>query len=708
MGSSTSTIDYENVRTKPEGEEEEFGEYVTTTTTSVAGMGWGHAWVIFWGMVIFAIVVGSFALLGGMMDNNQLTSGNSQGFEFKNDRHVPVSSVWRKTTHLHRPSFNLSTVNSTSSAPGNWDGIVIITYWNGTVTAVQEHTGVVIWSKSICVDWYELLPGDCAAFNANKQYISVATPTVWRSFWVISIRKPADVVVVHQKTGNLLRKRNLDSNPYAEVTASGTVWNNDLYIGTSISDFDAEEDSGTCTFTGQFFKILLDDEDMDNVWVFNPADAYGDLPAPSGFTGMRIKGSSPPLSLRSGLIALTIDGPICGPTLYTDCIAAVTCDSETFTYSVYEQAYDSCYNNETTGAHAAFFNSVVVLRTDTGEVYWHEKLLGARAWELACYGYNASDPCENWWRRHGDDDDDDDGPCDFYHNRYLNCVTEMQSCEDDFDWADDPAYKLPASGAQWLYVAQKNGNIYAFDFLRQEGENRRFERSEELGIARSKQLYWAISVRPHGRLGGLAVDRDFVYFSAYYNPSLTLPWIFGNNVTVGGDADADDPVVSGYSYTPCGGWGALQVYNHGLPQWYLPDPMCNQTYDRFDCFSDDTPLDPQFSGGRSAPAVTNDLVVVTSSDTSRSFETPPWDTNVTYCGGHVYALQRFTGSVVSRVQTGEPFGKQGVMLHGRCIYAGNGPNPYYLPAAGNSFLGWCTPQAYPIIHDHEFDDGPFN
>jgi outer membrane protein assembly factor BamB len=581
-----------------------------------------------------------------------------------------------------------------------WNGRVFFTTWGGDIVAVHEHTGALLWQINICTEIYDLTPVACAAFNANKRYISVATPALWGDRLVVSVRKPADVIVITQDKGELVRKRNLDANQYAEITMSGTVWNNDLYVGTAISDVDSFFDANSCTFTGKFFRIDLHDHELDPVWTWDPSDAHGDSVGPTGYTGLRFKGSSPPLSLRSGLIYVTVGPLICSPLPFIECVGSVTCGVE-FDYNAYEAAYDNCYNNEVLGSDNVFFNSVVSLRTDTGEVYWHEKLIGERAWELACLGYNSTDPC-------GERFEED---CDFYHNRYLNCPTEPNSCEDDFDFADDPVYKLHSEGRQDVFVMQNNGNIYRFDALRNENENRAFEAAERAGRARSRQLLWAIDVRAHGKGGGLAVDMDTVYFSIYNNGFNPQPWIYANNVSALPVGDPDDDDVDDtftFLYTPCGGWGALQVHNRGLPRWYKPNPRCNLTYDFGACLSDDTPLDPIFSGGRSAPSVTNDLVVVTSQDTSRTFNTPPWTTGPQYCGGNIFALDTKTGDVVTRTWTGEPFGKQGAAIHGRCVYAGNGPNPYFLPAAGHSFYGWCVPQAYPLSGDHTTDNGPFN
>ena len=682
----------------------EDGSLMSTTTTTTTGVakpsswfdtarGWitpTGGWLRFWVFVVLIVVILAFALLGGMLGTNNLpTSWSSQGSEFRNDRHIPISSVWTGNLDLTTPAFVFSWLNSTSSTIAYWKGVGFATSWDGAVVAFDEFSGATIWAINICEDVYGMSDITCAPLIALKKYISVATPTVWRGNIILSVRKPADIIVLSQDKGLLVKRRNLDSNVYAEITQSGTQWNDNLYVGTGISNFDAQQDQNTCSFIGQFFRLDLTTEHMDTLWTFNTADIYNNLTAATGFTGMPIMGSSPPISIRSNLVAFTVGNLICRTIALGDCVTFndFGCDPELFDYQTYETMYDSCYNNAALKTNTAAFNSIVVLNTEDGTLAWTDKLIGERAWELACLKYNSTTPCgENY-----------DGVCDFYNNPTLNCPSEIQSCGEDDTFASDPVYQLHSSGAQTLYVAQNNGIVYAYDFLPKQPSHK-FEELERLGRSRSVQLYWARSVRAGGKIGGLAVGADSVYFSIYNVGTNPIPWIYGNN-------------GSGYDYTPCGGWGnigSVGSNNWGLPRWYKPNPRCNMTYLTDTCYSSGAQLDPQFSGGRSPPTLTNNVLLVTSQDTSRSFETPPWSSNITYCGGYVFALDTWTGAVSSQYMTGEPFGQQGFSGHGRCVYAGNGPNPYYLPAVGHNVYGWCVPQAYRISTDHTTNDGPFN
>lgn len=595
------------------------------------------------------------AVIGGVFDAGLTSSWSSQGSKRLNDRHLPISSVHSLNLDLGHPTFVVNWTNSTTITPAVWDGLVFYASWDGKIAALQEHTGEVAWMISICVDVYALTPSVCSGHVLDGYYITVATPTVWGENIVLSIRKPADIVVLNQKTGVLVKKATLTTNSRASLTQSGTVWDNYLIIGSSISETDAEYDSEECSFIGQVWRWDLDENRA--VWVTSMEDPNGDHSSvPSGFTGMPIRGSSPALSVKHGLVTVSTGPLVCRPSWYQACIDTSNCNALNFDYVAYERQYENCHNAGT--ATYALFNSVVALRLEDGSLYWHEKLIGARAWSLSCEGYNLTNPCRDYVENVED--------CDFARNPYANCPTEIESCNNAYEFVDDPALQIHSNGDETLYAMQHSGIIFSFDMVKRgDGDD---------------QVLWAMAVSRGKGAGGIAVDKTAVYFSVF-NEEGKL-WNYGNNNVT----------------TECGGWGAIKT-SDGLPIWYSPHPICNGVHS--DC-SGNLLVNPGNTGGQSAPSVTNDLVIVTSDDTSRLWSAN-WDESNHHCGGNVYALHTSNGELVTSYDTGEPFGEQGVSIHGRCIYAGHGPNPLKLKASGKKMYGWCVDQAF-VMEEHHHEE----
>ncbi len=658
----------------PNGAPDESASYAYWRSTNLC-------WIF---AIILAVVL--MAILGGVFDAGLLVSWTSHGSKRLNDRSVPVSSLHSKNFDLSDPSFVTEwPTNSTTTTAAVWDGVVFFCSWDGRITGIHEHTGETLWIKKICEDYYDVDADDCPGLVLSQEYICVATPTAWGPNMVVSVRKPPGFVVINQKTGELVKKATLTTNEHAIVTQSGTVWDDSYIVGTSISEEEAWEDADDgCTFIGELFRWNLDANAL--VWKTSMEDPYGTHPdEPSGFSGMPIRGSSPALSVKKGLIAVTVGNLVCRPSWYAECVAASPCndeddDEEEFDPEAYRTRYDECHNHGT--AKFALFNSVVLIKFSDGSLYWHEKLLGHRAWSAACFSLGLPHPCVETLG-------DDDAACDFYHNPLLNCPSEEESCENSFEFAGDPTLQVHSGGQESLYVQQHSGEIYAFD-LRNDDSEEEHEPAVSLPSGYDfSRLRWARSPFPgaefSGTGGGIAVDKRGVFFSIYNRNE--RPWIYGpDNVT-----------------TYCGGWGALETSN-GLPIWYKPNPMCNFTFVGCD---GDPELPASRTGGRGPPAITNDLVLVTSEDTTRrpdgEFQSD-WNPSDNYCGGHVFALHKKNGNVVTSYETKEPFTAQGFSLHGRCAYVGNGPDPSKLKAVGKKMFGWCVPQAWNSLEDSSDDE----
>ena len=598
---------------------------------------------ICWFLVLLILLL-ILLLTGFLVDANvnPTSDWSSHGSRRFNDRHVPVSSIHKNNFDFSNPTSVIMTVNSTTANPSIWDGVVVFPTWDGKLIAVKEKTGSTIWSLDICIDIYGLSVPFC-----NQQvleygrYLSRSTPTIWDHNIVVSINGPADIIVLNLYSGAWVSTINLSTNPFALVSQSGSIWDGQLYVGTSTNVtnqcFERKDHNmfdNACSFIGTFYRVDLSHTSI--VWetpMVNPDGVLsGDY---NGFAGIPITGSSPPLSIREGLVAFNTGNLSCWPDSFETCVHS----------STYETVHEDCYENN--NFRFALFNSVVVLRMKDGSLFWHEKFNGYRSWDVSCNNVPIN-PCN--------------GACNFYNDRYTNCPTKSASQLDSFEYAGDPLLSTDGNGDEILYVAQNSGLIVALKLDKQSISST------------NDRIKWATQVLNGSGIGGIAGDCDKIYFSVY-NKNNTLWFI-----------DATE-VQGVYASTTCGGWGALHKSN-GHPSWYIEHPKCGTTK----CLEDVVQ-----TGGYSAPTVTNDLVLVTSGDVLvDSFGDPLYITPHPYEPAHagsVYSLCTKNGDVTSEFDTGAPFYQQGISLKQRCAYAGNG----YIRNThggkffeGNSFYLWCV------------------
>lgn len=612
-----------------------------------------------WMFVLFFCVIG-ILITASLVDSGLSASWSSQGARRLNDRHVPISSVSTHSLRLDTPTFTRDLIDGASltSTPAIWNGKVFFTTADGKIVALNSKTLKFIWEVDICVGLYSQSPLVCSAALELQMYISVATPTVWGDNLVISVKQPADILVISQSTGQLIRKVTLDENIHAEITQSGTVWSDSLYVGTSISRYQRVEDMAMmdCSFTGRFFRVNL--KNMDILWsksLVNPNELEIEGSQYHEFFGIPVKGSSPAISSKEGLVYITTGDYTCAPDEYTQCLI----------YTSYEMVESLCH--EDLRWKYALFNSVVAFDMNTGHMVWYEKLVGHRTWDMSC-GPSSEDLTPKTSKcMFGEMD------CHFKDNKYVNCPYMEDSYYSDFEFTGDPVLQIHSEGKENLYVLQQSGVVYS---LRAE---RKFKLSHEDEVVKgpNRRFYWATHVFQGSGMGGLAVDKSRVYFTLHNGEGSN--WFTNDS----------------YYPTNCGGWGAL-VADTGFPAWYKPHPLCDKNYDYFWRVS--------AAGSIAAPTVSNDALLISSTDRPNSiygefspcFSMIGSGTSMDNLGGHVYLASTKSGEIMSSYQTGSTLFTQGFSLHDRCIYIGDGHSAAEAEIGGkktgNKFYSWCVPR----------------
>lgn len=534
-----------------------------------------------------------------------------------------VSSV--KTPSRHEFVWSTNEWGVTSN-PAIKNGRVFYASYNGDIACFKEYNLELVWSINICKDVYQLNDTFCDyQVTYRAEYVSITTPSIWDdSHIVVSVRQPADILVLNSHNGKLIYKATLDDNPKAQLSQSGTIHGDSLYIGTSVSYMNSYYYD--CTFNSRFYRWDL--KEMRAVWSkqFNGGDY-------SGFTGLSILGSSPPISLDHNVVLVSVGSPICTPDWFSECISDVYGEMS-FTDDVkvkYKNVNRNCFETEET--KHVLFNSVVALHLNTGETVWSKKIVGYDAWAMACGEL--------------EEEDQQQGGSIFTKNHTLNCPSMMRSWVNgrvNNDFVSDPVIKRN-DGHLVFYVPQNSGIIYAFKVIK-----------------KSSSLYeirtlWATSVTSNTySLSPLAASKDKIHFSI--GPSSEdydeFQWKYYNSTTL----------------TPCGGWGSLYKKT-GIPAWYKIHPHhCSNVY--------------------SPPVVTNDLVIVTT-----TFKKTPFP-SISYYSPYTLVLDsKHNGDILiesehnaSEMEGGSLIGYNeyfweyhGVSLSKDCIHYGS---------SGKYIANWCV------------------
>lgn len=109
-----------------------------------------------------------------------------------------------------------------TATPSVFKGRVYFPSWDGYLYALKQSDGSLIWKQNL-----QQLTGINSTgviFNVNVT-ASRTTPTIADDLLIIGISGPAFVVAVKQSNGELVWSTQLDDNPTACITMSGTYHN---------------------------------------------------------------------------------------------------------------------------------------------------------------------------------------------------------------------------------------------------------------------------------------------------------------------------------------------------------------------------------------------------------------------------------------------------------------------------------------------------
>ena len=129
----------------------------------------------------------------------------------------------REAKHEHKISpqtvaklkrkWSFTTTGDVTATPAIANGVVYFPTWDGELFAVKEKDGSLVWRRNLT-----------DVVGSKTAIVSRHTPVVERKHLLVGIYLPGLVVALDITTGHLIWSKLLDSNPYACITMSGTVY----------------------------------------------------------------------------------------------------------------------------------------------------------------------------------------------------------------------------------------------------------------------------------------------------------------------------------------------------------------------------------------------------------------------------------------------------------------------------------------------------
>jgi polyvinyl alcohol dehydrogenase (cytochrome) len=309
-------------------------------------------------------------LLGDWTSASQSILGNrSQPLDFSiNPQNVgELAPKWVFTDH-----------GDVSATPTVADGAVYFPDFGGYLNAVNAQTGALIWQRQIS-SYAGEQPGQ----------VSRNSPLIYGNELVLgdnaSGPQPggAHLFAVNRATGNLVWSTEIDSNQAAIVTSNPIAYGNEIVVGVaSNEEADAESPSyPCCTFRGAV--VALNATTGQILWktytVPSNNTVGGDSNTPCttanpaagcGYTGGAVWATPTIDPLTNQVFVGTGNN-------YTAPDAAVACANAALAANPPQSDADCTAPND-------YFDAVVALNLQTGQIEWGHKVEGWDAWNVAC------------------------------------------------------------------------------------------------------------------------------------------------------------------------------------------------------------------------------------------------------------------------------------------------------------------------------------
>ncbi len=262
----------------------------------------------------------------------------------------------------------------------------------GFLYSIDRDTGEVNWQRNIAEysakpPWSNNFSRTTPAIKGNTLIIGdQANRFPFYNNFTIDDAVGAEIMAVDKRTGDPLWTTVVDDHPFSIITTSSTIYRNMVLVGVSSyeSAFAAYIaplpgfPPDTQPFLSPFYQpssngslMALDIRTGDILWKRNMTT--------SEFSGASIWGSAPSIDQKRGQVFVGTGQNFSMPADVQSCAT---------------DAFASVGNDPILGAEAArecledypenYFDSIVAIDLETGEVNWAQRILGYDVWHVAC------------------------------------------------------------------------------------------------------------------------------------------------------------------------------------------------------------------------------------------------------------------------------------------------------------------------------------
>ncbi|TXG59160.1 hypothetical protein EZV62_016989 [Acer yangbiense] len=311
---------------------------------------------------------------------------NHGGDNLYNRRHASKETkISPKTVSKLNLKWEFYAGKDISATPSIFNGTLYFPSWNGQIYAVNASDGSLVWKKNIC-NLTGLSPKPGLVVNVNWT-VSRATPTIVvdedHDLLIIGAYGPAFVVAVRRSTGELVWSTQLDQNPAAVITMSGTYYkglieylifsfffffplDKSFYVGTSSLEEELSIEE-CCRFRGSFCKLEVESGEI--LWkIFTLPDNFGKTRA---YAEAAICGSSPSIDIHRNHVFIATGNLYSVPPHIEEC-------QERENNQTVPTHSDKCVEPDN---HS---NSILALDLDSGKIKWYHQLGRYDLWFFAC------------------------------------------------------------------------------------------------------------------------------------------------------------------------------------------------------------------------------------------------------------------------------------------------------------------------------------
>ncbi len=302
------------------------------------------------------------ALLAAMFVTTTVSAGTlsnawpSAGHDSQNSRYQNAETlITTSNVGNLQVKWQYATSGDVSATPALDGTNVYFPDWGGTLYALNQTNGALVWSHKI------------SEYTGYSTDWARATPAIYGNMLILGTqsrlgnRHPAYLLAVNKKTGALMWKTQVDQSAESIVTQGAVVDASDGigYVGVaSAEEGDAAlvQNYVCCTFRG-------------SVLAFNTSNGqilWQDYTVPAGYSGGAVWGSTAVVDNKRGSLYFGTGNNYSLPGSVYDCVNA-------------GNTLQSCI------APADYFDSIMSVNLQTGAVKWVMKAMPSDAWNVACF-----------------------------------------------------------------------------------------------------------------------------------------------------------------------------------------------------------------------------------------------------------------------------------------------------------------------------------